>query len=103
VKFRITSDVRVELHCYRLYSILLTCGEHDDVQWVSLDGVRSIDVTPPDVSTIEVTIVLFLSFCQHLYCSLFIFLSTVVSGDFSFVMSGQNSRSKFFLLICLTW
>jgi hypothetical protein len=82
------TDERVELHCYRLCWILLNCGDHDDVQWVSLDEVRSIDVTPGSVklSIIEVFIVLFLSFC-HLYCSLFIFLSTFESGDFSFVMS----------------
>jgi hypothetical protein len=80
------TDERVELHCYRLCSILLNCGDHDDVQWVSLDEVRSIDVTPVDVSNcqslrsllssfylfVNISIVLCLSFCQHLCQGIFL-------------------------------
>ena len=55
------TDERVELHCYRVEMFdTPELFEHDAVQWVPLDELRSIDVPPADVPIIEVSIVLLL-------------------------------------------
>ena len=53
------TDERVELHCYRVEMFdTPELFEHDAVQWVPLDELRSIDVPPADGPIIEVSIVL---------------------------------------------
>jgi len=101
------TDDRVELHCYRVEMLdTPELFEHDAVQWVPLDKLRSIDVPPADVPIIEVSIVLVYLFVN---ISIVLCLSSVnicVRGcpmNLSLVMPCQNSCSTFSLLICLTW
>jgi 8-oxo-dGTP diphosphatase len=97
------TDERVELHCYRVEMLdTPELFEHDAVQWVPLDELRSIDVPPADVPIIEVSIVLFLSFvnisvvlclsfCQH--------LCQGMAKDFIFC----HALSKFMLHLLFTY
>jgi 8-oxo-dGTP diphosphatase len=75
------TDERVELHCYRVEMLdTPELFEHDAVQWVPLDALRSIDVPPADVPIIEVSIVLFLSLSTSLLFYVHLFVK-IVSGD----------------------